>query len=356
MPVTQNPAQSTRVLLVGDHRSTHIRNWKEHLSNSGIQVECIYPRNSRGISGFLHQLIATRRAIKHFHPDIVHYHYASRYGLIGLLTPFGKRVISVWGSDITIFPKKSLLHSTLIKMVLHKGDAILATSEFLKAETLKYCQSAVTVTPFGIDTKRFSPSQSDEPLDSIRIGCIKSFREIYGIRDLIEAYSIVTNALPEHRLKLIIAGAGHARFDAEKLLGEFKIDPATVELLPAIDHSEVHKLHQSLDIAVYPSLQEGYGVAALESSACGVPVIASNIGGHKEVVVHEKTGLHTPPAAPDVLAKSILRLVNNPEMRTELGKQGRLFVKSNYSISTAVEIMCSVYSRLLNKDLPRGVV
>jgi len=353
--VQENPILQTRVLLVGDHKSTHIDNWITQLRASGIEIESIQPTTDSSIRGFLSQLSATRKATKNFKPEIVHYHFASRYGLILLLSPFRRNAISVWGSDITVFPQKSFLHAALIRAALSKAQAVMATSQFLKTETQKYCKKEVTVTPFGIDTDRFCPRKHSDDNNITRIGCIKSYREIYGISDLIEAYSMVQKKLPNSQTKLIIAGAGNIDYKAERLLSKFSIDPKNVEFLSSIPHSDVHTVHQSLDIAVYPSLIEGYGVSALESSACGIPVIASNVGGHKEVVLHEKTGLLVPAKSPASLAENVIQLITDRECRTQLGKQGRQHVVDHYSVSVAVQLMRSVYQNMIAEN-PSGTV
>jgi glycosyltransferase involved in cell wall biosynthesis len=90
--------------------------------------------------------------------------------------------------------------------------------------------------------------------------------------------------------------------------------------------------YASVSVTVLPSIgYEGYGVAALESSAAARPVIASSIGGLPEVVVHNSTGLLIRPDDVGELRRAIALLATEREFRTQLGLQGRLHVENHFS-------------------------
>ena len=103
-----------------------------------------------------------------------------------------------------------------------------------------------------------------------------------------------------------------------------------------------------LDIYVAVSLQESFGVAVLEASACAKPVIVSNVGGLPEVVDDGKTGIIIEKENPNQLADELIKLITNPVLRIEMGKKGRLKVLNEYNWIESVKQMLSVYQECLN--------
>ena len=109
----------------------------------------------------------------------------------------------------------------------------------------------------------------------------------------------------------------------------------------------VHYLHK-MDIFVVPSISESetFGVAAVEASACGLPVIASNIGGLPEVVIDGKTGFLINPGNIDDLTEKLLILINDKMMRKKMGEEGRNYIEANYRLEECGLMMESVYNEL----------
>ena len=95
------------------------------------------------------------------------------------------------------------------------------------------------------------------------------------------------------------------------------------------------------------SRQESFGVAVLEASASGIPVITSNRGGLPEVVIDGLTGIIIEQLNPDNASKAIIKLVKNKYLREELGNNGIRFVNKNYSWSNSVKKMIHIYKSLL---------
>ena len=95
--------------------------------------------------------------LKTFKPQLLHANYATSYGLLGAMTGFHPFVLSVWGSDVFTFPKKSFAHKMLFKYNLNKADKILSTSRFMSQEISKYTSKKIEITPFGVDLEKFYP-------------------------------------------------------------------------------------------------------------------------------------------------------------------------------------------------------
>ncbi|MFZ2865035.1 MAG: glycosyltransferase family 4 protein, partial [Ignavibacteriaceae bacterium] len=106
-----------------------------------------------------------------------------------------------------------------------------------------------------------------------------------------------------------------------------------------------------LDIYIAPSTDdsESFGVGILEASACGKPVIVSNIGGLPEVVIDNYTGFMIPPNNPQVLAEKIEILLLNKETRLKFGENGRRFVEEQYNYDKILNYIISIYINAIKK-------
>lgn len=369
-----------KVLLLADANSPHTVRWVKSLIAANVQVEIFtfykikfnlydaintlstYSMNLDPIKqmkrdGFsklvyLKAINKVKNIVKKTKPDIIHAHYASSYGLIGALVGFHPYIISVWGADVFNFPKYSFLHSRIIKFSLSRADTVLSTSIVMKNETRNYTDKEVIVTPFGIDLELFKPKKEVQQLNqnSLVIGTIKALEKKYGIEYLIKAVHVIQNKFPEKSVKLLIVGTGTQEKKLKQLVKELGLEKDTV-FTGFVNHKEVPKYHNMIDIFVSASIDdsESFGVAILEASACEKPVIVSNVGGLPEVVVNGETGFVVEAKNPDAIAESISQLIVNSELKTKMGKNGRIRVIEKYDWNESVKKMISVYDSMILK-------
>lgn len=364
-----------KILLLTDVNSSHSRKWALGLAERGISIgifsisspaedwysssgiEVFVPlKFNQGVfsAGFFRKLRylkllnSLRQVIRVFKPDLIHAHYASSYGLFGALSHFHPLVSSVWGCDVYDFPKQSVFHKAILKFNLKRSDQVLSTSKVMAKETEQYTKKKIIVTPFGIDTLQFRPElKTNSHQEEIVIGTIKSLEEKYGIAYLIEAFSIVFHKHPGINLKLLIVGTGSLQKKLSDLAGALGIAGVT-EFTGSIPFGEIVKYHNRLDIYVAVSVDpsESFGVAILEASACGKPVVVSNVGGLPEVVKDGITGIVVPVRNAGKAAEAIEKLLLDPGLRSRMGEQGRQHVKENYEWSDCVEQMIKIYEEL----------
>lgn len=296
---------------------------------------------------YLNKLGKIKKIINEIKPDIIHAHYASSYGLLASLINYKPIIVSVWGSDVYDFPKKSFLHKKIIEFNLKKSDCILSTSEIMKKETEKYTDEKIIVTPFGVDIDKFKPDKIDKN-DDIVIGSIKSLEEKYGIKYLISAFKIVKEKNPSKNLKLVIAGKGSQLEELQKLCEELEIKDS-VSFMGYISQDKVVTTFQGFDIAVFPSTldSESFGVAAVEAQACAIPVVVSDVDGLLESTVPNITSLVAKRKSYEDLAEKIDILVKNEELRREMGIKGRENVINKYNIKNNFNIINEVYKSFI---------
>lgn len=366
-----------KVLLLSDAYSIHTIKWAKSLSKKGIEIAifslnynenegnpyqhnnnikvyyCVDKNAKKRSSGFakisyLKALPRLKQVIKEFKPDIVHAHYASSYGLLGALSGFNPYIISVWGSDVFDFPNISFLHKMVIKYNLSKADKILSTSKVMAIETNKYTDKEIVVTPFGIDLDKFKPLKVNSLFDKndIVIGTVKTLEEKYGIEYLIKAFAIVKDKHKYFPLKLLIVGAGSLSTALKKLTYDLGIEKDTV-FTGKIAHELVPFYDNMLSVSVSVSNSESFGVAVIEASACGKPVVVSDVGGLPEVVKDGITGIVVPPRNPEKTAEAIEKLVLDDSMRKQMGATGREHVAKFYDWNKNVEQMVDIYRGMI---------
>jgi glycosyltransferase involved in cell wall biosynthesis len=120
-----------------------------------------------------------------------------------------------------------------------------------------------------------------------------------------------------------------------------------IKLLGRVD--DVRGLLWASDAFAMPSLKEGLGVAALEAMASGLPVIASDVGGLREVVEDDRTGIIVPPANPEKIASAIKRLAESPELRSQMSAAARARVVENYSMEQMAARTLALYRECVRK-------
>ncbi|WP_346689524.1 glycosyltransferase [uncultured Cloacibacillus sp.] len=296
--------------------------------------------------GYYLNVWAIKSILKRIKPDVLNAHYASGYGTLARLSGYHPLVLSVWGSDVYDFPYESHIKMSIIQKNLDAADIICSTSEVMKKQTESLLRSSkkIFVTPFGIDTTKFTPKKNFAEEVHV-IGTVKTLAPQYGINTLIKAFAIVANKLVDKSLKLVIAGDGLQGTELVNLAASLGIADKC-EFLGKIPHNKVPEVLHSFDIYVALSENESFGVAILEASACGLPVIVSDAGGLPEVVENGVTGIVVPKHDPKAAAEAILQLIRCDKKRKIYGQNGIQRVKSLYHWENCYCIMHEVFKKV----------
>jgi glycosyltransferase involved in cell wall biosynthesis len=308
------------------------------------------PRNVVGFTklNYLRALPKLKDFIKKIKPDIIHAHYASSYGLLASLSGFHPFVLSVWGSDIFSFPKKSLIHKFIVKKNLQIADRVAATGHILAQETQKYTNKEISITPFGIDIEFFKKSENKLSRDEFIVGTVKSLETVYGINYLIEAFSLLCKKHPDKALKLMIVGDGSQKNALIQICEQHNIRDK-VMFTGYIEKQNLPQYYNMLDVFVALSLSESFGVAVLEACSCSIPVVVSNVGGLPEIVKDGVSGFIVQSENSLEASIAIETLMNNPELSKTLGENGRKRVEMNYNWEKNATVMLDIYKEVIRK-------
>lgn len=177
----------------------------------------------------------------------------------------------------------------------------------------------------------------------ILIGTVGSLMKRKRLNDLIEAISIAANKTGD-TIKCIIIGEGPERENLVALVRRKNLHDKVIFTgfqLDAVSYIN------AMDIFVLPSEKEGLPRVILEAMLMGKPVVASNVTGSSELVIEGETGFLVPPKNPEAFADRILKLINNLELRVQMGERGRKRVIEKFSMKQYVEEVEKVFEEIL---------
>jgi len=228
--------------------------------------------------------------------------------------------------------KRDLFHRYLYNRV----DHIFAISGYVEESILRTCpvkKEKISILSPGIslrefDRSRFKSSDLRNSFniseDVIVIGMIGRISPGKGHEQILQAVKILKD---KNAGKLLLIVAGSAA-ESEKVY-----EQRIIELAKNLDvmniakflgfRSDVPELMAAMDLLVFPSHEESFGVTLIEALAMGLPIIASNTAGIPDIIVNGETGLLVPPRDPESLANAIWGLINNKELRSQFSVKGR---------------------------------
>lgn len=351
-----------RVCYLADAPYIHTRRWVQHFAARGWDAHVVSFRPAEipgarvhyigglehiGKVRYLAQAPRVRWLVRRLRPDLVHALHLTSYGFLAAVAGARPNLVSVWGTDVLEAPRLSPLHLAITRFALGRADAVTATGLHLAQETLRYLpqQRPVTVVPYGVDIAQFSPAENGRRPGPLIVGSVGRLAPEKGLHFLLEAARRLLGEGLD--LRIVLAGDGPER----RRLEQAATGPLAgrVEFLGETAHEQVPSVLRQLDIFVMPSTWEGFGVAAVEAAACGLPVVASAVHGIPDVVVHGGTGLLVPPRDIGALAAAIRRLAKDDALRRQLGAAGRAFVAAHYRWEDNAGQMERLYDDLLTR-------
>ena len=365
-----------KILFLAAGNNAHTIKWVNELARIGHEVHLVYQKQHipksglidkkviqytlpvSGNAGYYMNCFFLKKIYTTIKPDIINAHYASGYGTLARISKLKPLVLSVWGSDVYDFPYQSKLKYNIIKKNLLFADKIASTSHIMAKQIHKLVPDInkdIAITPFGVDLELFplKPQHDEEENKIITIGIVKALAPKYGIEYLIKAFKILIdhykNSENEFRFKLVIYGKGDQLNSLKELACNLGIENL-VDFKGYIDNSKVSEALNKITIFALPSIRESFGVAAIEAMAVGVPVVATDADGFREVIVDGESGLIVPKKDSEAMAKALKKLVDDKELRIRFRETGRKRVEELYDLKKNLKTMETLYSETLSKQ------
>jgi N-acetyl-alpha-D-glucosaminyl L-malate synthase BshA len=288
--------------------------------------------------------------------DLLHAHYAVPHAIsayvarqvLGSSAP--AIVTTLHGTDITLVGNDpSFLPLTRFSIV--ESDAVTAPSAWLAEATYRNLdvprERAIDVIPNFVDTQRFAPAASAPSTAGERPAVlvhVSNFRSLKRVDDVIAILAEARRRAPEHAMTLRLVGDGPERERIRGLVQAAELEQA-VEFLG--ERTDLPAVLRGSDLFLLPSESESFGLAALEAMSCGVPVIASRVGGVPEVVIDGETGLLAPVGDVAAMAAHVVRLLGDAPLRARLGQAARKRAETVFPLEPTVSKYEDLYRRLL---------
>jgi len=287
--------------------------------------------------------------------DILHVHYAIPHAVSAYMAQriMGedkfKFITTLHGTDITLVGKHASFYKGT-KFVIENSNGVTCVSKYLKEATQKIFKinREMRVVYDFVDTEKYKRvGASKRNLDFIKKGDkvvihISNFRPVKKIDNVIKIFYRIAK---EVRSKLLLVGDGPEKCMCRNLVNELKLG-SKVFFLGRQDN--VIPLLNVSDLFLLPSKNESFGLAALEALSCEVPVIGTNVGGLKEVVLHGKCGFIFNPDDIDDMSKAAVKVLSDKDLRNKMGAEARKRAKL-FDSSLIIPQYIKYYEEVLNR-------
>ena len=284
--------------------------------------------------------------IREFKPDLLHAHFAKEAtekarelsGECG--APFA---FTAHGYDIHRKPPADF-HE---RAVAARGVVTVsqANADYIE-RTFQVHRSHIHVIPCGVDTTVFRPNGHSPSLHRPTILCVARHVSVKNLSMLLQACRLLRDQSVNFHCVMLGDGPLRGELEAQRL--RLRLEDC-VEFHGAVDQGEVLRFWQHADVGVLTSDNEGMPVSLMEAAACGVPVVATRVGGIPELVMEGVTGVLSPAGDAAEFAKSLELLLLDADLRRRLGSAARLRAEKAFSVTRQVDSLLTFWRGVLEE-------
>jgi glycosyltransferase involved in cell wall biosynthesis len=341
--------------------------WVKFFVKKKHEVHVISPKKGECEGIFLHVIPTTghktidtirgalfvRKLVRKLKPDLVHAHYIIKYGWWGAFANYHPLILTVWGSDVLLVPKKSKLIKLLVKITFKRAD-LVTTDGIHLIELLKKLgvdPDKLHIVNFGVDVELFKPVPKNENLakrlgvkDCPVIISLRNLKQIYDIETLIHAVPHILKHIPA--AKFLIFGEGEQKPILKELVKSLGIEKNVV-FMGFVSNEQMPQYFSLADVYVSTSLSDaGLARSTAEAMACALPVIVTDVGDNRDWVKDGENGFIVPPRNPQALANAVITLIKDPQLRQKFGSKNREIITSRNNYYKEMDKIELLYQNL----------
>ncbi|MDU3349058.1 MAG: glycosyltransferase family 4 protein [Clostridium sp.] len=353
-----------KICFLGDAASIHIRRWCEFFRDKGDDVSIISFNNAEipgvkvyfvgdnldingdgGNIAYLKKVRVIKKLLKKVKPDIVNAHYLTSYGLIGTLINCKPFIVSTWGSDILVTPKKNIVYNALTRFVISKAALITSDSNFMSKEIISLGGKfeKVITAPMGINNVEFN--NKDENREEKTFLSMRTLCDNSNVDCILRAFKLV---LAEYKdAKLIITNSGEKKDYILNLIKELNLE-YNVEYLGFVDREKVIKLLKSSTVYISIPTSDSTSVTLLEAMASGIFSIVSDLPANREWIIHNKNGYILNNTNEKSLAELMSESLVNMDMKKEAKSKKKKIINERAIWDDNMTFIREHYINLLN--------
>jgi len=364
-----------RLCFIGNASSYHVSRWLRYFGKSRHETHCI-SNDAADISGvcvhhiknryaafgsrhlfFPRYYYETKKLIHELQPDVIHGLQINLYSYLAMHSGWRPFVITPFGGDVLVNPKKSKIAKHMAQYCLTKANLITTDADHIQDTLvgLGAVKSNIRTIYFATDVDQYYPMPKDNNLmNKLGIGscpCVVSMRHlmpIYNIETLIKSIPIVLAQQPDVKYLIVSRGPDEDMLKGlAAALGVLK----SIIWLGFLPTEELPKYLNLGDLYVSTSLSDaGLASSTGEAMACGLPAIITDFGDNSQWVQDGVNGFTFPMKDHEALADRILRLVADTNMRKLMGKRNREVIKERYNWAKEMGKMEEFYNQLASRQ------
>jgi glycosyltransferase involved in cell wall biosynthesis len=335
------------------------------LGDSGTHPLAVLWTGLKAIPGTMRYVAGLHKKISAIKPDVIH------------TNGFKMHVLAVWARSsgtpviwhIRDYVSSRLLMKHLLRLHARYCACVIGISQSVTRDIQEVCGSRLEATCLynAVDLRRFSPDGEQADLDllsamppatqgTMRIGLISTLARWKGHAVFLRALARLTADL-QYRA-YVIGGAIYQTDNSQQNLDELRALARRLGIADKVGFTGLVRepacAMRALDVIVHASTQpEPFGRVIAEGMACGRPVICSAAGGAKELIADGFDALAYTPGDEVALANRITQLARSPELRTRLGRAGRVTAERRFDLTRLAKEVMPIYRRIVSGDLPQ---
>lgn len=342
--------------LLGDANSVHVRRWAGEMRARGWQVSVVTARPEpiegvrqivlppvRRSRDWLWRVAAARRAVAELNPDIVHAHYVTSYGYLAARCGRQPLVITAWGTDLLVTPRRSALLRWLTSWSLRRARLVTGDSPDLLAVSNQLAGKVQTLlVHWGVERSRFAPTPwGGKP--AAEAVSLRSWEPNYRIDLILRAFARVRAHRPDARLHLL--GGGSQEDALRALAAELSLTEA-VQFHGRLDDAGMASVLARCKLSISVPESDATSVSVLESMACGLAVIASDLPANRDWIAHEAL---VPAGEAEALANRWSALLQDDARAAALGAANAARIARDGDRRVQMDVMDAAYRKLLSE-------
>jgi len=283
--------------------------------------------------------------------DVLHAHYAMPHAASAYLARqmLGdhkvKTVTTLHGTDITLVGQAPSFY-TVTKFSIDESDCVTSVSRWLEAETRRIFKTerCIHVIPNFVDTDAFHPRNAGDrraqfaPNGEKLVLHISNFRPVKNLKAVVDTFDAVRRRVPS---RLLLVGDGPERIPVEQQVEALGLTDRVVFLG---NQEYVEDILPLADVLLLPSLHESFGLVVLEAMAMGIPVVATDVGGPREVMVDGESGYLRPPHDVQGMVDAVVRILSDADLARAMGEAGVRRALEHFHVDRIIPEYLRVYA------------
>ncbi|MBU7017894.1 MAG: glycosyltransferase family 4 protein [Theionarchaea archaeon] len=372
-----------RICYLASAKSIHVKRWAQYFAQRGHEVHVISLMPSDTDSMKTHILkksririkilsyaldsvlmfFKIRKLLKEINPDILHAHYVWDYGISGALMGFRPFVISVWGSDVLVVPKKSPIYRLIIASSLRRADVITTTAVYMGSHLeneFDLPKEKIIRIPWGVDLSIFCKGYNNEvnalkkklniPEGVPVIISNRNMTPLYNVESIVEAAYNVTLSHPK-TVFIILRGYGHAELEEKmKMKAEALGISQNIRFIPdLLTQEEMTVFLNAADIFISIPKTDQFASSIMEGMACGLIPIVTTMKVYTQYLQEGENAFFVNPDDPQEIAEKIIYCIEHPGIKEHIYKINKKIIEEEEDWTKNARKMEELYETLLER-------